>query len=299
MPLDNAKPPPPEPALAPIRLAYQPPFDWDRLLGYFSARAVEGVEAVVDNSYCRAVAVRDTQGRVHEGWLQAAPVAAGNELELTLSGSLTGVVPECVARVRALFDLDADPQCINQALGDLSADCPGLRIPGAWAGFEMASRAVLGQLISVRAATTLAGRLAALADRPVDSPWPQVRQRYPLADELLALDVEQLGQLGITRRSAAALHEIAAALTDGRLELVRGSDPAKARPILLGIRGVGEWTFSYISMRALGWPDAFLAGDLGIRKALGSIDARAAAQLSERWRPWRSYAVLHLWRRLT
>lgn len=287
-------------AEGPLRfsLAYRPPFDWTSLLEYFSARSIDGVEAVIEGGYCRAVAVRDAQGHVHEGWLRVAPGVRQSELELTLSDSLAGVIPDCVTRVRAMFDLDADPEQVNRVLGKLSAECPGLRIPGAWDGFEMATRAVLGQLISVRAATTLAGRVAALADHTVDSPWPEVRRRFPLSEELPALDGEQLGQLGITRRSAAALHDMAAALTQGRLELARGGDPALARPTLLGIRGIGEWTFSYISMRALGWPDAFLAGDLGVRKALGGIDARAAAATAERWRPWRSYAVMHLWRKL-
>jgi len=281
-----------------FRLAYRPPFDWDGLLDYFAGRCIEGVETVEKNCYRRTVALRDENGQVHEGWLEVSMAESTHALQLTVSGSLAAVIPRCLARVRALFDLDADPEQINRVLGDLSTDRPGLRIPGAWDGFELAARAVLGQLISVRAATTLAGRVAALADHPVDTPWSGIWQRFPLATEFLDLDAETLGQHGLNRRSIAALKEIAAALVGGQLDLDRGADPATARQILINIHGIGEWTFSYIALRALGWPDAFLAADLGIRKALGGTEPRAAETLAERWRPWRGYAVLHLWRTL-
>jgi len=279
-----------------FRLAYRPPFDWDGLLDYFAGRCIEGVETVEKNCYRRTVALCDENGQVHEGWIEVSMAESANALQLTVSGSLTAVIPQCLARVRALFDLNADPEQINRVLGDLSTDRPGLRIPGAWDGFELAARAVLGQLISVRAATTLAGRVAALAGHPVDTPWPEIRQRFPLAAEFLTLDVESLGEQGLNRRSVAALKEIATALVGGQLDLDRGADPATARQILINIHGIGEWTFSYIALRALGWPDAFLAGDLGIRKALGGTEPRATEALAERWRPWRGYAVLHLWR---
>ncbi len=281
-----------------FRLAYRPPFDWDGLLDYFAGRCIEGVETVEKNCYRRTVALSDENGQVHEGWIEVSMAPSVDALQLTIAGSLAAVIPECLSRVRALFDLDADPEQINRVLGDLSIDRPGLRIPGAWDGFELAGRAVLGQLISVRAATTLAGRVAALAGHPVDTPWPELRHRFPLAAEFLTLDAESLGEQGLNRRSIAALKNIAAALVGGQLELDRGADPATARQILLQIHGIGEWTFNYIALRALGWPDAFLAGDLGIRKALGGTEPRTAETLAERWRPWRGYAVLHLWRTL-
>ena len=281
-----------------FKLSYRPPFDWSGLLGYLSVRAIEGIEAVIDGAYCRSVAIKDARGNLHEGWLMVSSLETENALELTLSDSLAAVIPKCLARVRAMFDLDADPGRINQVLKELSADCPGLRIPGSWDGFEMACRAVLGQLISVRAATTLAGRLAALAELPITSPWPSVYRRFPLPDELVSLELDQIGQQGITRRSIEAMREIAIACLEGRLDLTHGGDPAEARRLLLAVRGVGEWTSGYVSMRVFGWPDAFLAGDLGVRKALGEISAQEAAGIAERWRPWRSYAVMHLWRGL-
>jgi len=281
-----------------FRLAFRPPFDWEGLLAYLGGRCIDGVEVVNRESYCRTVGLTDEDGRTHEGWLKVSKARSGDALDLTLSGSLAAVIPDCLARVRALFDLDADPERINRVLGDLSANQPGLRIPGTWDGFELATRAVLGQLISVRAATTLAGRVATLAGHSMETPWPELGQRFPSSGEFLTLDADKLGEKGLNRRSIAALREVAAALIDGDLDLARGADPEMARESLIHIRGIGDWTFNYIALRALGWPDAFLAGDLGIRKALGITDTHAIAAAAERWRPWRSYAVLHLWRRL-
>jgi len=279
-------------------LSFRPPFDWDGLLDYFAGRLIDGVEQVSNRAYRRTVAVADASGQMHSGWIELSLAPSGNTLKLKLAAGLAAVIPQCLARVRALCDLDADPQQVNRVLGELSAERPGLRIPGAWDGFELTARAVLGQLISVRAATTLAGRVAALGHRPVDTPWPELRLRFPLAEEFLALDGNVLGKLGLNRRSVGALQDVANALTDGRLELAHGADPACARQTLTAIRGIGEWTFNYIALRALSWPDAFPAGDLGIAKALGGLDARRAEAHAERWRPWRGYAVLHLWRNL-
>ena len=281
-----------------FRLAYRPPFDWEGLLGYLSRRCIDGIDSVADWRYRRTVALHDDKGDLHEGWLIVAKVESDYVLELTLSGSLAAVIPECLARVRAMFDLDADPERINGVLAELSADCPGQRVPGTWDGFELTARAVLGQLVSVRAATTLAGRVAALAAHTIETPWPELRRRFPLAREFLTLPADALGEQGINRRSVAALHEVAAALVAGRLDLAHGADPTLARETLTKIRGIGDWTFNYIAMRALGWPGAFPAGDLGVRKALGGAAHRAAEAKAERWRPWRAYAVLHLWRTL-
>lgn len=287
-----------EPISGHFHLNTQSPFDWDGLLDYLGGRLLDGVEAVIDNSYCRAVALHDASRDLHEGWIRVAPLPSGAGIDLTVSDSLAAVIPECLARVRALFDLDADPEPINQSLAELASDRPGLRVPGAWDGFELACRAVLGQLVSVRAATTLAGRVAELSDHAVDTPWPEVYRRFPLAEEFLAHDKNVLGKSGINRRSAAALHTIARAVADGSLDLSPGVDPQLVREKLIAIHGIGDWTFQYIALRALRWPDAFPAGDLGIRKALGVAKPDEVKNIAERWRPWRGYAVFHLWRRL-
>ncbi len=281
-----------------FRLSARPPFDWDGLLDYFSGRALDGVERVIDNSYCRAVALPDASGGLHEGWVQVRPLPSGSGIELTLSDSLAQVIPQCLTRVRAMFDLDADPEQINQSLAGLASDRPGLRIPGVWDGFELACRAVLGQLVSVRVATTLAGRVAELSDHAVATPWPEVYRRFPLAWEFLDHDGEALGQSGINRRSAAALATVAQAIVDNTLDLSPGIDPHAVRDKLVAIHGIGDWTFQYIALRALRWPDAFPAGDLGIRKALGMVKPAEVKRIAERWRPWRGYAVFHLWRSL-
>lgn len=281
-----------------FRLGYRPPFDWDGLLDYFGGRSLAGVEAVIGQSYCRTVALSDRQGRLHEGWLRVQPASSGHVLALSLSDSLAGVIPQCLARARALFDLDADPERINQTLGSLASGQPGLRVPGAWDGFELACRAVLGQLVSVRAASTLAGRVAMLADHSVATPWPEIHLRFPQPEEFLALDEPALGESGINRRSTAALATMAKAVVDKILDLAPGADPQAARDRLLAIHGIGDWTFQYIALRALRWPDAFPSGDLGVKKALGMIKPAEAERIAERWRPWRGYAVFHLWRSL-
>lgn len=237
-------------------------------------------------------------GALHEGSIRVRPARGGHAIELTLSDSLDAVIPQCLVKVQSLFDLDADPAGINRVLGEQAVGRPGLRIPGAWDGFEQARRAVLGQLVSVRAATTLTGRLAALADHPISVPWVEIYRRFPLAREFLTLDAQALGECGIIRRGAAVLATIAGELVNGKLDLTPGADPDAVRDTLLAIHGIGDWTFQYTALRALRWPDAFPAGDLGVRKALGADKPRAAEQAAERWRPCRGYAVLHLWRSL-
>ncbi|MGY6553579.1 MAG: AlkA N-terminal domain-containing protein [Wenzhouxiangella sp.] len=281
-----------------FRLPYRPPFDWEGLLAYWSGRAIAGVEQVSADRYVRTLALDDGQRRQHRGWMAVSPAKGANALELTLSDSLAGVIPQCLARVRAMFDLDAEPERIHRDLGALAASQPGLRIPGSWDGFELATRAVLGQLISVRAATTLAGRIAELAADAVDTPWPDLHRCFPAARDFLKLDPDAIGRCGINRRSVAALQEIARAIADDQLDLTPGADLAQARSRLLAIRGIGDWTFQYIALRALRWPDAFPAGDLGLKKALGLDSPKAIEQVAEAWRPWRGYAVLHLWRSL-
>lgn len=281
-----------------FHLPYQPPFDWDGLLDYFSGRAIVGVESISDGCYTRTVSLHDAQGRRYRGWISVAPAVDGEALTLTLSDDLAEVAPQCVAQVRAMFDLDADPVRINAHLGDLAAGQPGLRVPGAWDGFEAATRAVLGQLISVQAATTLVGRVVDLANDQLETPWSSLCRCFPLAHDFLDLGDDALGRCGISRRSVAALQSVARAITEGELALSPGADLMQARERLLAIRGIGDWTFQYIALRALRWPDAFLAGDLGVRKAMGLDKLRDVERAAEVWRPWRSYAVAHLWRSL-
>jgi AraC family transcriptional regulator of adaptative response / DNA-3-methyladenine glycosylase II len=198
--------------------------------------------------------------------------------------------------VRRLFDLDADPQRIAEHLGRDDALAPrlvrrpGLRIPGAWDGFETAVRAVLGQQVTVRGARTLAGRLAAAFGDPIDA-GAGLTRCFPPAERLVDAD---LTRIGLPARRAAAINRLAAEVASGAIVLDGTADPERTRAQLLGLDGFGPWTADYIALRALGEPDAFPAGDLGLRKALG-LPAAALAARAESWRPWRGYAAITLW----
>jgi AraC family transcriptional regulator of adaptative response / DNA-3-methyladenine glycosylase II len=253
-----------------LRLGYRPPLEWRRLLGFLAARAVPGVEEIdADGGVYRrdGIVVRDDP--------------AARCLRVELAARHTGAAMRIAARLRALFDLDAHPDAIADALGrdrrlaSAVRARPGLRVPGAYDPLEVAIRAVVGQQVSVRAATTLMGRLAGV--------------------DLARATVDRIAPLGFPAARARALIELAGAVDRGAIRLERGADPEAAVAALQRLDGIGPWTAHYVAMRALGWPDAFLAGDLIVRRALGGITAAAATRLAEAWRPWRAYACMHLW----
>jgi AraC family transcriptional regulator of adaptative response / DNA-3-methyladenine glycosylase II len=269
-----------------LRLEYRPPLDWVALLGFLGARAIPGVEAVDGARWTRVVRVGDARGTIE---VEPAPGGAA-ALEARFSLSLAPRALPLVARLRALFDLDAHPEVIaaqlalDPRLAPLVAARPGLRVPGAFEPFEVAVRALLGQQVSVRAATTLATRLVARAGG-----W------VPDAATLATWPLEDIRALGLPAQRARALHALALAVARGDVCLDRGVDPDATQRALLTLPGVGPWTASYVAMRALGWPDALPAGDLVLRQRLELPDARAVEARAEAWRPWRAYGVLHLW----
>ncbi len=279
-----------------VTLSYRPPLAWAALLEFLSLRAVPGVELVRDGVYYRTAEIGGAQG-----WLAVSACSDRPALRAELSFSLARHVLPLVARLRRLFDLDAEPWVIAEHLGkdrrlarSLRA-LPGLRVPGAFEAFEAACRAVLGQQVSVAAATTLAGRLARAYGLPLETPHPELARLTPRVERIADADAHELAALGITSARAQSLRRLAREMADGNLSLDQGSDAEATVARLQELPGIGAWTAEYVAMRALSWPDAFLEGDLGVRKALGSIDARAARALSEPWKPWRSYAVMHLW----
>jgi AraC family transcriptional regulator of adaptative response / DNA-3-methyladenine glycosylase II len=278
-----------------FELAFGPPFDWPALLGFLADRAVAGVEAVIDGSYRRTVSI-DHEGGKALGWVEArlAPHARP-ALVVRLSSSLASVVPQVLARIERLFDLGCDPQEIASRLGSLAAAHPGLRVPGAFDGFETAVRAVLGQQVTVKAARTLAGRFAARFGTTVPSPFPELRVAFPTAARISRSRPADIGQLGIVRGRVRAIQALARALDSGELVLEPAVDLDAALDGLRALPGFGEWTVQYIAMRALAWPDAFPHTDLGVKRALGEDDARKVLARAEAWRPWRAYAVMHLW----
>jgi AraC family transcriptional regulator of adaptative response / DNA-3-methyladenine glycosylase II len=199
-------------------------------------------------------------------------------------------------RVRQAFDLDADPALIDPVMALLPVPArPGARLPGTMDGFEAAVRIVLGQQVTVKAARTLVQRLVNRYGEPVDTPFPALTHLFPDAATLAGADPAEIGQLGIVRQRVKALQALAAAVAEGRIGLQRGAPLQPTLQALLALPGIGDWTAQVIAMRALAWPDAWPASDIGLMNALGSRKAQHITTLAEPWRPWRAYAVMRLW----
>ena len=279
-----------------LRLAYRPPLDWTALLGFLVGRGAAGVEAADGERYLRVVRIGE-----YAGWIAAAPIEGEAALRVEVAITLLPVLTPLLARLRRLFDLDANPQAIAEHLsGDprLSASLsrrPGLRVPGAFDGFELALRAVLGQQISVKAATTVFGRFARAYGEPMQTPFPGLMHSGPRAALIAAASLEEVAALGLPRARALTVRSLARAVSNGVVRLEPGVNPERTVAALKELPGIGDWTAQYVAMRALRDPDAFPASDLGIYRALGVSKPRDALAAAERWRPWRAYAVLHLW----
>jgi AraC family transcriptional regulator of adaptative response / DNA-3-methyladenine glycosylase II len=280
-----------------VALHYRAPYDWAAILAYLGSHAMPGVEAVRDGVYRRTAAFG-----ARRGWLTVAHDGTRGALRVTVSASLAGALMTVVARLRRLFDLDAQPQLIAAHLARdprLAAHVrarPGLRVAGAFDPFEAAARAVLGQQVSVAAARTLAGRLAARFGDRLDTPHAELTHLHPAAAVIAEQPASALAaRLGMPGQRAATLRALAAAVSAGELSLEAEDtlDGLVAR--IAALPGVGPWTAHTVAMRAFGWPDAFPDGDLVLRKALGGISARSARALAEPWRPWRAYGAAHLW----
>jgi AraC family transcriptional regulator, regulatory protein of adaptative response / DNA-3-methyladenine glycosylase II len=287
-----------------LRLEYRPPLAWESLLAFLRGRAIPGVERIEGGGYRRTVRVGS-----HVGWLSVRH--ADGEAPVLLASVSTSLVPRLttiVARLRALFDLDAQPHVITEhlrrdvLLRPLLARAPGLRLPGAFDPFEMAVRAVLGQQVSVKGATTLCGRLVDAFGTPValgDGAPEGLRAVFPTAAELARVPLAKLRTIGLPEARAATILGLASNVSMGHIDLSGGIPPETSIEALESLPGIGPWTAHYLAMRALRWPDAFVAGDLGVRKALGMISSRAAEERAEPWRPWRAYAVMLLWSSLS
>ena len=274
-----------------LRLSYRPPYDWAAMHRFLAARAIDGIESADGNTYARSF---DLAGTV--GMFEVRHDAEHRGFDVFVSSEDARVLYRVLARVTHVLDLDADPAVIAAVLGRdsrLSASVrrqPGLRVPGGWDGFEIAVRAIVGQQASVAGARTLLGRMADRFGRRIEVGERQWRV-FPTPDVLAQAPLESLG---LTAQRGAALRALSSAVASGRLNLGRDADPAATRDALRAIAGIGPWTTEYIAMRALGDPDAFLAEDLIVARAAGER-GRALLQLAERWRPWRAYAVMHLW----
>jgi AraC family transcriptional regulator of adaptative response / DNA-3-methyladenine glycosylase II len=296
-----------------VRLGYRPPYDVASMLAFWQQRALAGVEEVSGRVIRRTwsaprPAGGDTgaAGEPERGWLEIEFLDERHEVELRASSKLAAHGGLLVEAARHALDLDADPAHMAPLLATLaelhpaSAMTAGLRMPGSFDGFETAARVVLGQQVTVAAARTLTRRLVARFGAPVETPWPTLARCFPDAATIAAATPDSIGELGIVRQRVGALQALARAVVDG-LPLHRGAPLASTQESLLALPGIGDWTVQLLALRVLGWPDAFPATDIGLLKALGLAQARDAPQaiaMAQDWRPWRSYAVIALWRAL-
>lgn len=281
-----------------LRLPYRAPYDFAHLLEFYSRRTIPGVEIVDADGYRRSF-VADGE----PGWFAVAPIRGEAALALRVHHARSAALGALVARVRRMFDVDADPRDLSEVfrrselLGPLIRRWPGQRLPGAWEGFELAVRAVLGQQVSVAAARTLAARVAVTYGTPyADGAEAGLTALFPAPQALAEAPLEEQG---ITRARAATIRGLAQAVLDGRLAFRSEQSLEAFERDLVALPGIGPWTAHYIAMRALAQPDAFPAADLILRRTAGqgrTLSTRELEALSQAWRPWRSYAVMLLWR---
>ncbi|HTQ77464.1 MAG TPA: AlkA N-terminal domain-containing protein [Burkholderiales bacterium] len=280
-----------------FELSYRPPYDWPALAAFLDARAAAGVEALEGGAYQRTARLAHA-GREHSGWIAIAPAPKKAALRVTVSASLARALPPLLSRVKALADLACNPTEVCGALGGLARRRPGLRVPGAFCGFELAVRAILGQQVTVAGARTLAGRLVGAFGDPAATPFASLTMLFPSAERIAEARPGGLAKLGMPEARARGVIALARAVAAGGLELAPHADVEATLERLRALPGVGEWTAQYIAMRALAWPDAFPQGDAGVLRALGETDPKRALAAAEAWRPWRAYAVMQLWQSL-
>jgi len=283
-----------------LLLSYRPPYDWTGMLSFLAGRALTGIEHVTPTAYMRTVRLGTAKG-----WVAVTQSRKKkNALVVEFPHTLTPVLPSLLRRLRALFDLDARPDVIaahlrrDARLRTAVRANPGLRVPGAFNGFEMGLRAILGQQVTVRAATTIASRFVDTFGDPVVTPYPELNRLSPLPARVAASSVDAIARHGIVAARSRCILALAKAQSTTELCLDSGGvhhNPDASIQRLAELPGIGEWTAHYIAMRALRWPDAFPKEDIAVRKRLGGVSAKEADALSQAWRPWRSYAVMHLW----
>ncbi len=287
-----------EPAIA-LRLAHRRPFAAGPLWEFLAVRAVPGVESFGDGVYRRSLRLAHGEGTV-----ELSPVDGGYVNAVFYLSDLRDLTV-AVVRCRHLLNLDSDPEAVDQALGDdlllapLVQAVPGRRVAGAADGFEIAVRALIGQQVSVKAARSVTGNLVMAAGRPLERPNGSVTHTFPTPAALAELAERQPGAFPMPAARRVALGAVAGAAASGDLVIDPGVATADLEKQLLAIRGIGPWTASYIALRAIGDPDAFLPTDLGLRRAAAYLgqtsDPVSLAAVAERWRPWRAYALAHLW----
>jgi len=286
--------------VATLELPYKAPFDWRRLLRFFSGRATPGVETVEDGAYRRAI-----EWAGDSGTLSVCEHPRKRCLVASIEGPVSRHADALAAPIAKMFDLHADPKKIGAALAadpwlaPLIDAAPGLRVPGAWSGFELVVRAIVGQQISVKGATTIIGRLVQRAGERIEGhPHDNTAWRFPTPQALAAVDLAQIGMPG---KRVAALQGFARAVATGDVPLDSATaDASELRAALLALPGIGPWTVEYVAMRAWRDPDAWPAWDLVLMQSICARDPSLVRPTQQRtrtdaWRPWRAYAAMHLW----
>ncbi|WP_238325533.1 AlkA N-terminal domain-containing protein [Leptospira inadai] len=274
-------------------LSFRPPFDWNSNIGFLSQRILAGVEEIQDGKYLRTVSIDGATGI-----LSVSPVKGKNILRARISSSLLPALIPILASLRRLFDLNAEPISIAQHLGKLSAKNPGLRVPGSFDPFEVCIRAILGQQISVKAATTIAARFVRMFGLPIETGFAGLTYLTPNAERVAESNVKKIATLGLPTKRAETILAFSKAVAEKKLNLKPDTNFEKQIGELTSLPGIGDWTAQYVAMRVFGWPDSFPHTDLGIYKALGENNPSKVLKIAESWRPWRSYATMHLWKSL-
>ena len=269
-------------------LNWQPPYDWSWMLGFLAARAVSGVETVADDYYARSLAVGEYRGVV-----TAIPDIARHTLHINLSAGLEPVAAECLAKMSRLLDLQCNPQIVNGALGKLGAGRPGLRLPGCVDAFEQGVRAILGQLVSVAMAAKLTAKVVQLYGERLDD-FPDY-VCFPTPQRLAAADPQALKALGMPLKRAEALIHLANSALEGTLPMTIPGDVEQAMKTLQTFPGIGRWTANYFALRGWQAKDVFLPDDYLIKQRFPGMTPAQIRRYAERWKPWRSYALLHIW----
>ncbi len=290
-----------------LSLGYRPPYQWQQMLDYFSFRAIEGVEAIHNGEYRRTVNLRAPDGRQLQGWIRVKNNPEKNSILLTVTSSLLPALQQVLARVRHLFDLASDPEAVASVLASMNTVrsdlfASGVRIPGCFDSFEQSVRIVLGQQHTPETARNLAARFTRTFGTPIETDCEKLLYLFPTPQDLMTLEGrirEYLIPLGITSRNTESILALAQAHVNETFDVTLYASPSCGLGNLLELPGIDIEMAHSLTLHIMGWPDAFLETDYGVRTVLAPMSPQEILALSERWRPWRSYAMVSLWNSFT
>lgn len=288
-----------EPKVLQLKCGFRTPYDWDHIVSYFNGRSAHGAELVHKGIYYRTVQIDK-----YKGWISVALSKKDKHLSIQISYSLHPVVSVIITRIKRQFDVHANPLQINKQLGTDPVlrkrieNNPGLRSPGAFNPFELLIRVILGQRISVKAATTLMNRFVSTFGQPFPTPIPKLSRLSPSPEVVAKADPGAIAALGMPLKRAQTIVEVAKVFESGKLDFLTDTNISKIKSELMKIPGIGPWTVEYMLMRGVSWPDAFPSTDLGIQKALKTKNKSEIESIGKKWQPYRSYATHHLWNML-